>query len=400
MNVLYVYDGHWPFQATRAIKQSDVLLAAGHHVTMLSRGSVGAAATERQGRLTVERLPAFRSRVLDRLVNYPVFLNPFWRRHVLTHARRSKADCIVVGDLPLAPAALRAGRRTGIPVHYDMAEVYPVAMHSVLPHESGLALRVARVTGAAEAIERRVLARVATTFVVSEESRDRCVALGVDPSRVVIVGNTPANADALRRDWPVPDDIADLVAASRPMIIFVGNIYADRGLAHAIDAMALVAPARPEAVLVIVGEGRERAALEAQVARRGLGARVRFLGWKHHSEHPAYLRYAQVGLLPFLQTRHICITLANKLFDYMGAGVPILASDVPSMRRVIDETGTGMLVPAGDGAALATALVQLLRRDDLRAAMRDNGFAAIAGRYDWGKDAGRFLAAIERGRSP
>ena len=39
MNVLYVYDGHWPFQATRAIKQSDLLLAAGHSVTMLSRGS-------------------------------------------------------------------------------------------------------------------------------------------------------------------------------------------------------------------------------------------------------------------------------------------------------------------------------------------------------------------------
>jgi glycosyltransferase involved in cell wall biosynthesis len=398
MNVLYVYDGHWPFQATRPIKQSDVLLSAGHHVTMLSRGSPAAPRSERHGNLSVERLPSVRSRLLDRLVNYPVFLNPYWLRHILKHARRSQADCIIVGDLPLAPAAVLAGRREGVPVHYDMAEVYPVAMHSVLPHESSAALKVARASRAADAVERWVLFRVATTFVVSDESRDRCLRLGVPPERVVLVGNTPANAEALRAEWPVPADIADLVSASGRMVIFIGNVYADRGLAYAIEAMAHVVREIPNAVLVIVGEGRERPNLEAQVARAGLGAHVRFLGWKHHSEHPAYLRHAHIGLLPFMDTQHIRITLANKLFDYMGAGVPIVASDVPSMRRVIEETGTGVLAPAGDGATLAKALIQLFQRDDLRAAMGAKGLAAIAGPYDWGKDADRFLEAIERDR--
>ncbi len=397
MNVLYVYDGHWPFQAMRAIKQSDVLLAAGHHVTMLSRGSPGAPRNERSGNLTVARLPSMSSRILDRLVNYPVFLNPIWLRHIRKQARLAKADCIIAADLPLAPAALMTGLRD-VPVLYDMAEVYPVGLASVLPHESSAALKLVRATGFAFALERWVLKRVATTFVVSEDSRERVLSLGlgIDPSRVVLVGNTPANAVALRRDWPVPGDIGDLVAAGGPIAIFVGNIYADRGLAYAIDAMSIIARTRSDVTLVVVGEGRERPVLEAQVSRLGLGANVRFVGWKHHDEHPAYLRRAQIGLLPFMETDHIRITLANKLFDYMAAGIPIVASDVPSMRRVIDETQTGVLVPASNAPALADAMLRLLMDPALRAEMGRRGQAAIEGKYDWSKDARRFLDAVER----
>ena len=393
MKVLYVYDGHWPFQATRAIKQSDVLLAAGHEVMMLSRGSAGAPREERNGKLSVSRLPSMESKLLDRIVNYPVFLNPVWLRHIRRHVRTMKPDCIIVGDLPLAPAAVIAsGGR--IPVHYDMAEVYPVGLASVAPHESSVPLKMVRATGFAFALERWVLKRVATTFVVSEDSRERVHSLGVDPSRVVLVGNTPANADAIRRDWDPPADIADIVAAKRPSAIFVGNIYADRGLRFAIEGMHEVIREVPKAMLVVVGEGRERIPLQELAAREGLNDYVRFVGWKHHNDHPAYLRYAQVGLLPFVETEHIRITLANKLFDYMAAGIPIVASDVPSMRRVIDETKTGILVPASDKQALGRAMITLFKDDALRAEMGRHGVAAIDDKYDWNKDAQRFLDAI------
>lgn len=395
MKVLYVYDGHWPHNATRVSKQVQALLGAGHDVTILSRGSAGRPCDEGDGRLTVTRLPFFRWRAANRLVSYPVFMNPVWLRRIHRSAVRMKADCIVVRDLPLAPAALMVGARLGVPVHYDMAEVYPVALHSMLPHESGLALRVVRATGAAGAIERWVVHRATSTFVVSEESRARCVKLGVPPSRVVLVGNTPANPEALRKQWPAPTDILDLGA--RPIALFVGNIFADRGLRHAIDAMAIVARTIPDAMLVIIGDGRERGRLEEQVANQSLQANVRFLGWKHHDTHPAYLRHAQIGLLPFLATEHICITLANKLFDYMGAALPVVASDVPPMRRVMEETGSGFVSPAGDSGAMATLLVRLFQSAELRERLGANGQKAIAGQYAWHNDARRFVDAIQRG---
>src|SRR6185437_2306041 len=398
MKVFYVYDGQWPHNAIRAVKHLDSLTRAGHSVTLLSRGPVSADDDRAGGGLRIRRMPMTGHARVDRLLTYPLFLNPMWSREILRGAKESCADCIIVGDLPLAPSAVWAGGRLGIPVYYDMAEVYPIALHTMLPHEAGLAIRVARSTHAAEAVERWVLRRVRSVFVVSEESRARCLSLGVPTERVVLVGNTPINAEELgRSDWPVPADIADI--AGRPLAIFIGNLFADRGVRYAIEAIGLVAQHNANATLLIIGDGRERARLEAQVAEQGLSANVRFLGWKHHREHAAYLRQSQVGLLPFLKTRHICITLANKLFDYMAAGIPVLASDVPPMRRVIEETASGVLCPAADAPALAHELNRLFADRALRESLGANGRAAIAEQYAWTNDARRFMDAIEGGHS-
>lgn len=394
MNVLYVYDGHWPRNATRVGKHVDALLRAGHHVRILSRSWSGLPQREEKGSLSVARMPYLSASALNRIVNYPLFLNPAWFWHVWRQAREVRPACIIVRDLPLAPTALAVGRMLRVPVHYDMAEVYPLGMLSILPHELTPVIRIVRATRAAFAVERFVLRRATTTFVVSEESRLRCLELGVSPERVVLVGNTPADAEQLRASWPVPEDVRDL--AGHPVAVFVGNLFADRGLDLAIEALAVVVRELPLATLLVVGEGRDRARLEAQVARLGLGERVRLLGWRHHSAQPAYLRHARVGILPYPSTPHTRTTLPNKLFDYMAAGLPVVATDIPPMRRIVTEASAGLLTPPGDHVAFANALLHLFRDDELRARFGRNGETAIAGPYSWKEDERRFIERIER----
>ena len=394
MTVLYVYDGHWPHNATRVGKHVSALLRAGHRVRILSRSWSGLPQREEDGALAVARMPYLSRPGLNRMVNYPLFLNPVWFWHVWRHAREARPACIIVRDLPLAPTALAVGKMLRVPVHYDMAEVYPLGMLSILPHELTPAIRVVRATRAAFAVERLVLRGATTTFVVSEESRMRCLGLGVPPERVVLVGNTPADAAELRAPWPVPNDVQDLVGQS--VAIFVGNLFADRGLDHAIDAMAVVVKELPSATLVIVGEGRDRERLEAQVARLGLRERVRFLGWRHHSAQPAYLRHAQVGVLPYPSTPHTCTTLPNKLFDYMAAGLPVVASDIPPIHRIVTETDAGLLTPPGDSVAFGGALLTLFRDSEMRGRFGRNGVAAIAGPYSWKEDERRFIERINQ----
>lgn len=393
MKLLYVYDGHWPHNATRVSKQVNVLLAAGHEVTILSRGRQGQPREESSGALSVSRLPTLAQRTLDRLATYPVFLNPLWISAITQRARRIAAGGIVVRDLPLAPAAILAGRMLGIPVHYDMAEVYPAALGSILPHESPPAIRIVRALRLAEAVERWVVRRVATTFVVSEDSQERCVGLGVPAARVVLVGNTPEHPEDLFADWPVPAELAGDM--DRLKLIFVGNVFADRGLRFVLEAMPEILDAIPSALLVVVGDGRELPHLEAQAKTQGLTNAVRFLGWRHHDTHAAYLRHAHIGLLPFLDTEHIRITLANKLFDYMGASLPVVATDVPSMRRIIDRSQCGLLVPPSDPKTLASACIRLLLDADLRQRLGAAGRVAVDRDYAWKDDARRFLAAVE-----
>jgi len=374
-------------------KQTRSLTLAGHRVCLLAANPSRSARRDHNGWMEIRRLPAPRAPLLRRLVNVAVFVNPVWLWCAWRAARAVAADCIVVRDLPLAPTALLVARWLGIPVHYDMADVYPVWLRASRGDHPSVVSRMVRSPTVAGWVERKVVRRVATVFVVAEESRARCLALGVPAPRVVLVGNTPANIDELTAEHPVPTDVAAL--GTRRVVLFVGNLLSDRGLDGAITAMHDVARAVPDAALVLIGDGPERPRLVQLTRARGLLDHVYFLGWKPHGQHAPYYACARVGILPFLATEHICITLANKLFDYMGAGLPVIASDVPPMRRILGETGAGVLVPPGDSAALARTIITLLDDEGLRCRLGNKGRHAVATRYHWSVDADRFLGAIE-----
>src|SRR5207245_238707 len=126
------------------------------------------------------------------------------------------------------------GRWLRIPVHYDMAEVYPEFLKSLwkVGHLAFLD-RLVRSPRAAALLERYVLQAVRSISVVSEESRDRAIALGTRPDNVVVVGNTPEDVESLVRRHPFPVDLRAL--AHRPRVVFVGVLIADRGITEAVE---------------------------------------------------------------------------------------------------------------------------------------------------------------------
>ena len=367
---------------------------AGHVVHLLARNGSRGPREEREPWMTVRRLPWVRTGWINYAINFPFFGNPLWIRETLRTAREVRADCIVVCDLPLAPVALWVGRRLGIPVCYDMAEVYPEFLRSLWETQPmAWSDRLVRNPQAAAWIERRVLPSFRSVFVVSEESRQRCLGMGIAPDRLVIVGNTPEDVETLGLPHPMPADMGPW--KDRLRLLFVGTLIGDRGVVSAIEAMALVVRRMPNAILIIVGDGPDRPAIEAAVRRAGLARHVALLGWRDPSKLPAYYRHAEAGLLPFRDTPHIRVTLANKLFDYMAAGLPLIAVDVPPMRRVISETHAGVLYPAGDAPALADAIVDLLGSSASRARLGANGRRAVIERYRWQRDEARLLQALE-----
>ena len=395
--VLYVYQGDWPRNATRVLKQTRALAEAGHEVRLLSGNPRGEPRRGCEDWMEIERVPRLGPYALNRVLSFPVFANPLWIHWIRRAAQEFRAEAMIVRDLPLAPAALAIGRAFGIPVHYEMADVYPVAMRANRADHPGVLSRLTRNPAVAEHLDRFVIRGAASVFVVSEESRQRCIAFGAQPDAVVIVGNTPASLPASGEALPPPPDIADW--AGRPIVLFVGNLLADRGLTQAVDAVGIVRNAIPEIALVIVGDGREYHALADHIAAVGLQDNARLVGWKGAPEHAAYYQQAAIGILPFLSTEHINITLANKLFDYMGAGLPIIGTDGPPMRRVLQETGAGVLVPAGDAGALAAAIIGLIGAPSRRRELGERGRAAVTGVYAWDNDRARFLNAINRAKA-
>lgn len=394
MNVVYVYQGQWPKNATRITKETRSLARAGHTVTLASGRAHGQQEDDATTWMKVCPMPS-RGRALSNLMTAPIPFSPSWRRHVLKVARSANAHRLIVRDLPLAPTAIRVGVALDIPVYFDMADVYPLWFAATRRDHKNPLARLVRSPRIARWVEGWVLRRIDGVFVVSVESGERCVELGVPRSRVMLVGNTPEDPMALRESVPLPKEVADW--SGHRVLLFIGNVLRDRGLDVAIEAMLTVRERVPDVRLLVVGDGPELSRLRRQVQDLGLDSHVRLLGWRPHEVLPGFYSAATIGLLPFRSTPHIRITLANKQFDYMAAGLPVIASDVPPMRRIIEETDSGVVVQPEDAVALAGAIVSLCTDDEVASSLGRNGQLAVDKKYNWNVDGARLVEAVERG---
>jgi len=145
--------------------------------------------------------------------------------------------------------------------------------------------------------------------------------------------------------------------------------------ATAVRAMARVVAALPQAMLLIVGDGPERTKIERLVAQLGIGQSVRLVGTR--GDVPEILQAADLFLLSS-KSEGIPLTV----IEAMAARLPVVSTDVGGVGEIVVAGETGMLVPAGDVAALAAAAIDLLPDAARRARLGEQGFRRAIDKFD------------------
>lgn len=181
----------------------------------------------------------------------------------------------------------------------------------------------------------------------------------------------------------VPASAPDVEALARDrerfVLGYVGSLMAWKGVAVLIDAMAIL-PERFEAH--VVGGEREDADREALVRRareRGVSNRIRFTPFVPASRLPETLREVDAFVLPLYDEAHGSSPM--KLFEYLAAGRPVLASDLPSVREVVSHGESARLFAPGDPDALAEQARRLVHSSfEERLRMVERGLEAVAPR--------------------
>jgi glycosyltransferase involved in cell wall biosynthesis len=219
-----------------------------------------------------------------------------------------------------------------------------------------------------------VAARWTTRFIaVSEADREVAVRWRVASSRQVRVIHNGV-ADVCERASPGAGD--------PPVILMVARLADPKDPALLLRALSRVrCPYR----LRLVGDGPDRAAVEAAVAQLGLASRVELLGVRR--DIPALWAGAQIATLVSRQEGFPLVIL-----EAMRAGLPVVASDVGGVREAIREGVTGLLCPRGDEGALTAAFERLLSRPDLRMTMGAAGREAYEARFSAGRMVDRTAA--------
>jgi glycosyltransferase involved in cell wall biosynthesis len=229
-----------------------------------------------------------------------------------------------------------------------------------------------RVAGLVGDIVERILLRLPVDrfIAISESTRAKLVAAGVPPERTTVV---PCGFE--------PSLVDEVAARSREhpaRVTVVGRLVPYKRVDVVIRAIALVEEANPDVELVVIGQGPERANLEALAGELGLRDRVELRGFvDRHADVLAAIGESSV----FVSASEI-EGFGIALVEALALGIPYAASDIPAFREVTAGGVGGRLFPAGDVEALATCITELLEpgpgRDAVRAAGRQH-----AARYHW-----------------
>lgn len=223
---------------------------------------------------------------------------------------------------------------------------------------------LARVTDRIVAISPAQRSAIVDRFRTAPAAQVSVVPLGLELEDLLAVeGTNPA----LRQALGFPRD-AFLVGC-------VGRLVPIKDVGSLLEAVSLAAPRVPLLRLAVIGDGPERAGLEQRARDLGLDGRVSFTGWRRD--------------LPFVYGGLDAVALSSRnegtpvaLIEAMAAGRPVVATAVGGVPDVVEHERSGLLVPASDPAALASAIVRLAGSGDERGCMGAAG-KALAARFRW-----------------
>lgn len=175
---------------------------------------------------------------------------------------------------------------------------------------------------------------------------------------------------------------------------FVGSLKAWHGVSFLLQALALLGRMSPGKYrLLVVGDGPERSPLEKRAAELGVAGEVTFTGAVPPHRIPLLLSGMDVAVAPYPAPGAEGFYFSPlKIFEYLAAGVPTVASRVGQIEEVITDGVHGLLVPPGDPAALAEALERLEGDRGLRQSLAVRGRRLVLEHHGWDRTVSRILA--------
>ncbi len=303
--------------------------------------------------------------------------------------RLPEADVILASSPPffVALAGWVLARRQRCPWVFELRDLWPASIKAVGVSKS-------RALDLVERVELALYGDAARVLCLTRSFREDLLSRGVAPDKIDVVTNG-VDAEFFDRASVTFDARARLGIGREA---FLGGYIGTTGLAHGLTTLLDAAERlrdRPDVHLLILGEGAERAKLEADARARGLG-HVHFRDNVPHGEIPSYLAALDVSIVHLRPDPLFRTVIPSKIFESMAMGVPILMAVEGESADIVAECGAGLCIPSGDAGAMARALTGLAADREGRQAMGRRGAEAVRARYSRRRLAEEALGCLRR----
>jgi len=358
---------------SRVEKEARTLARAGYQVTVVADGGPGLPAREARDGYAVVRVPFASGPPVAR----------FFRRRALLEAAvaATEPEVLHAHDTNALEPVARVAERLGVPFVLDAHELWLGQTR----RQRGPAYWAAYLAYWA-LVERRYLSRAAAV-VAATDPICRILERRYHPPVARTVLNLPElHPEAPARDLrSLPGGSA--ITHGAPILLYLGGIQEGRGLEQIVDAL----PDIPDAELALLGSGPSATAIRARAQARGVIGRIHLLEPVPPAEVVSYAASATIGL-SLIQpvSASYRYSLPNKLFEYLAAGIPVVASDFPQVREILVPNDAGRVVDPRDPARIAATIRDLLADPALRA-MGRRGRRLAESRFEWSASAATLL---------
>jgi glycosyltransferase involved in cell wall biosynthesis len=362
LKVVHLSSAHYAADTRILYRECRSLAKAGHDVTLVAQH-------ERDTIVEGVKIKALR----NPNSRWKRWTSAMWR--VYRQVARLHADLYHFHDPELIPVGMwlsLRGKRVIYDAHEDLPNTFAYKYYIPAFARKTLAWMAGRVENLAV---RRFAAVVAATPTIAKRFSEY-------NRNTVVVHNFPSLAE-LAHGPALP------WSERPPLVVYVGSMAPERGFREAVSAISLL-PANLKGRLAFAGPVAPQ--VREEIGRLPGSDRTDLLGLLGRAEVASLLGRARVGLVPLHRMPNFLNALPVKLFEYMSAGVPVVASDFPLWRQIIEDAGCGLLVDPCDSKGIAHAIEYLLTHPEEAQRMGARGREAIERRYNWKTEEEQLLA--------
>jgi len=391
MRILHILDHSIPlhsgytFRTLSILKEQRALQWETAHITSQKQG------TYKEAEENVDDWLFYRTPPKSSLMAKLPVLNQLAVIDGLTHrlhavAKSVKPDILHAHSPALnAVAALRVGRKLGIPVVYEIRAFWEdAAVDHGTSREWGIRYRLTR------ALESYAIKRADAVTTICEGLRGDILARGVPAEKVTVIPNA-VNIDDFSTGETADARLAtDLGLQGKIVLGFIGSFYAYEGLDILLRALPKMLAQQPDIRVLLVGGGPQDKELKALAEQLGVQDKVIFTGRVPHDQVQRYYNLVDVLVYPRLPMRLTELVTPLKPLEAMAQGRLLVASNVGGHRELIEDGKTGVLFEAGNPDALAAKVLNLLTTPERWPLLRADARRFVETERNWPVSVARY----------
>jgi len=329
----------------------------------------------------VKRYPSNQIEYKLSALAYTIPVYSFLMRRKIAHFIASnKITALHVHDIRIAAAVFAANKKHQLPVvldlHDNMPEVMKLYPHlQKFPGKYIISPRKWKQKEAQFIVKAHKVITVSPHFVKNLEDR-----FPREAPKFVLVPNTIRAS--FFENFTIKESLLNKYE-NNFVLLYLGDTHLRRGLQTAISAVNLLKESLPEIKLVIVGKNTTDVVLKRQVADLKLENFVDFEGWQEVSLFQSYITASDVCISPLHRNLQHDVAYANKIFQYMSLGKPLLVSNATAQKELVERTNSGLVHLEQNVDDFSEKVKELYNNPSLRSTLGTHGEIFIKNEFSW-----------------